>query len=104
MTGLAHDTDRLHPAERLLDPLTLLLAHGVSPMTRGAPINRRAAVGVVLRDMRHTATFTAPGNELGGVIVLVGPHCAARVGNVLNHFEGRGPLRPALWLGPTRLH
>ena len=25
---------------------TLLLAHGVTPMTRGAPINRRAAVGV----------------------------------------------------------
>ena len=66
-----------------------------SPPTPGdecaTTINRRAAVGVVLRDMRHTATFTAPGNELRGVIVLVDPDCAARVGPL----RQRCPLSPA---------
>jgi hypothetical protein len=39
-----------------------------------ARVDRRAAVGVVLRDVRRAAALAATGDKVGGVIVLVGAH------------------------------
>lgn len=39
MTHLAHQRDRLQPAEAFLDPLSLSLAESISSMSRGATIN-----------------------------------------------------------------
>src|SRR5262249_30131502 len=88
MPRLAHDPHRLHPAKRLFDPLALALAGLVAGVARGAPIDRRATVGVILGDMRHTAPVAAAGDEAGGVVVLVGADGASRSGVVLDHCEG----------------
>src|SRR6202008_1963153 len=44
-----------------------------------ARVDRRTTVGVVLRDMRRAAALAATGDKVGGVIVLVGAHGAARL-------------------------
>src|SRR5207249_400268 len=43
VSQLAHQTDRLHPAETLLDQLSFLLTDGVARMSGGARIDRAAA-------------------------------------------------------------
>jgi len=58
MAGLAQAADRLHPPERLFDPLALDCADAIAGMPGGARINRRAAIGIVLRDMRRAAALT----------------------------------------------
>src|SRR3984893_19349422 len=70
MTGLTQTADGLHPAERFLDPLALLHADGIARMAGRARVDRRAAVCIVLRHMWHSATFAAPGDEIGGVVIL----------------------------------
>jgi hypothetical protein len=54
----------------------------------GACVDRRAAFDIVLRDMRRAATLAAAGDEVGGVLVLVGANRAASIGIVLDHVEG----------------
>src|SRR5581483_4788743 len=54
MPNLAHQGNRLQPAEALFDPFPLPLAKGVTSMPRGATINRAAAATfVVLRHVRR---------------------------------------------------
>jgi hypothetical protein len=48
MPGLAQPADGLDPSERLFNPLSDDGADAVSRMAGRAPINRRAAVGIVL--------------------------------------------------------
>src|SRR5579862_8604112 len=53
MANLAHERNRLQPAETLFDPLSLSLAEGVARVPRGASVNRTApASRQVLRHMR----------------------------------------------------
>src|SRR4029077_1009735 len=77
MPGLAQAADRLHPAERLFDPLSLGHANSIAGMAGRAPIDRRTAVGVILCDMCRAAAFTTTGDEVGRVIILVATHGAA---------------------------
>src|ERR1700723_2977783 len=56
MSNLAHERDRLQPAEAFFDPFPLLLADGVTKVPRGAAINRAApASSQVLRHVRRHA-------------------------------------------------
>src|SRR5262245_44316826 len=87
VAGLAQAADGLHPPERLLDPLTLDGADAVAGMSGRAPIDRRAAVAIVLGDVRRAAAFATACDEVGRVVVLVGPHRAARLGIVRDHVE-----------------
>src|SRR4051812_34008111 len=52
VAGAAQQGDLLDPAERLLDPLADPLAQRVAGVPRGAAVNRRAATGGVLGDLR----------------------------------------------------
>ncbi|MET4022086.1 Xaa-Pro aminopeptidase [Bradyrhizobium sp. S3.2.12] len=56
MARLAQPADGIDPAERLLDLLALNHADAIAGITSGARIDCRAAIGVVLRAMRHAAT------------------------------------------------
>ena len=51
VTGLAQAADGLHPPKRLLDLLALDRADTIAGMARRAPIDRRASIGIILRDM-----------------------------------------------------
>src|SRR4029077_4459270 len=82
MACLAQAADGLHPAERLFDPFALDRADAIAVMAGGARIDRRTAVGGVLRDMRGAAWFAAAGDEVSGVVVLVAAHRAAGSGIV----------------------
>src|SRR5246127_5826360 len=103
MPGLAQTADRLDPPEWFFDPLALDRAETIAEMSGRAPIDRRATVGVVLRDMRRAAALAATGDKVGGVIVLVGAHGAARLGIVLDHVEGGRSLRRTVGLGEARI-
>jgi len=61
-------------------------------MPGGAAVDRRAAVGVILRDMGSAAAFAAAGDKVGSVIEFVGPHRTAGLGIVANHVERGGGL------------
>src|ERR1700741_1853055 len=103
MSGLAQSTDGLHPSEWFFDPLAADCAETIAEMSGRAPIDRRAAVGVVLRDMGCAAALAATGDELGSVIVLVAAHRAARLGIVLDHVERGRSLRRTVGLGEARI-
>ena len=55
--GFAHQTDLLKPADAGLDELSDPEAHRMARMAGGAAIEGRAAVGVVLSDVRGEADF-----------------------------------------------
>ena len=67
----------LHPAEGLFNALAFDLADGIAGVTGRPCINRRAAVGVVLRDMWRAASFAAAGDEVRRVVVFVAGNGAA---------------------------
>src|ERR1700726_4007290 len=50
-------------------------------------VDRRAAVGVVLRDVRRAAAFATASDEVSRIIVLVATHGASGFGVVLDHVE-----------------
>src|SRR5260221_9461837 len=102
MTGLAHHADSLHPAEGLLDALAFDHADGIAGMTRGAAIDRRTAVGRVLRDGPRASALAAAGDEVGGVVVLVGANRASAAGLGLDHGESRRALGGAAGLAQPR--
>src|SRR5215470_5597059 len=99
MPGLAQTPDRLDPSERFFDLFALDGADPVTGMAGCARIDRRAAVGVVLRDVRRAAALPAAGDEVGRVIVLVAANRAAGPGIVLDHVECRGALGRAIGFG-----
>src|ERR1700730_8435194 len=51
MSGLAQAAHRLHPPERFVDAFALERADAIAGMASRARIDRRPAVGVVLRDV-----------------------------------------------------
>jgi hypothetical protein len=99
MPALSQAAGRLDPAEGLFDPLSLDHADGITRIASRATIDRRAAMGVVLRDMRSAAAFAAAGDEVSSIVEFVGPHRAAGFGIVLDHVERRGVLGGAVGLG-----
>src|SRR5436305_2791774 len=66
MPGLAQTADRLDPAKWFFDPLALDRADAIAGMSGRARVDRRAAVGVVLGDMRGAAALAATGDKVGG--------------------------------------
>src|ERR1700692_1364892 len=103
MPGFAQPTDGLHPAKGFFDPLALDCADAIAGMAGRARVDRGAAVGIVLRDMRRAAALATTGDKVGGVIVLVTTHRAAGSGIVLDHGERGGALGGAVGLGQPRL-
>src|SRR5246500_1581698 len=103
MPGLAQTADRLDPPEWFFDPLALDRADTIAGMPGRARIDRRAAVGVVLRDMRRAAALAATGDEVGSVVVLVAADRAAGPGIVLDHVERSRALGGAVGLGQPRV-
>jgi hypothetical protein len=99
MTGLMQTADGLHPAERSLDPLALLHADCIARMARSARVDRRAAVCIVLHHVFHGVTFAARGDEIGGVIILVGADRAAGAGILVDHVEGGGAFGRSVGFG-----
>ena len=89
MPGLAQATHRFHPPERLFNPLALDRADAIAGMTSCARVDRRAAVGVVLRDVRRAAAFATANDEFSRIIVLVAAHGASRFGVVFHVERGR---------------
>jgi hypothetical protein len=83
--GLAEATNGFKPTERLLDLLPLDHTDAIAWVACSPRINCRSAIGVVLGHMRRAAAFATSGDEVRGVIVLVGPHCAARFAIVIDH-------------------
>src|SRR5258708_36539655 len=71
-------------------------------MARGAAIDRRTAVGRVLRDVRRASALAAAGDEVGGVVVLVGANRASAAGLGLDHGESRRALGRAAGLAQPR--
>src|SRR5215469_15670971 len=104
MACLAQAANRLDPSERLFDPLSLDRAEAITRVAGGATVDRRATVGVILRDVRRAAAFAAAGDEIGRVIVFVAANRAAWLGVVLDHFQGGGPLGRAVGLGQAGIH
>src|SRR3984893_838846 len=62
MPGLAQTADSLNPCKGFFDPLALDCADAIAGMAGRARVDRGAAVGIVLRDMRRAAAFTAAGD------------------------------------------
>src|SRR5437773_12399136 len=65
---LAHQPDRLEPAEDLLHALAPLLADRVPRVPGGAAVDRAATVPGVLRHVRGDAEQAARGGEIPGVV------------------------------------
>src|SRR6516165_12617309 len=63
MACLAQPADGLDPAEGFFDQLTLDRTDAITGMAGGASVDRRAAVGIVLRDMRRAAAFAAKSRD-----------------------------------------
>jgi hypothetical protein len=68
MACLAQAADGLDPAERFFEPLSLDGADAIAGMSGRARIDRRAAVGIVPRDVRGAAAFTTASDKVGGVL------------------------------------
>lgn len=89
MPGLTRAARGLDPAEWLLDPLALVLAHRIAGMAGGCGDDRQAAVDGDLRDVGHAAGAAAVGDERGGVLILVPADRAAGRGGGGDHGQRR---------------
>src|SRR5436305_7576765 len=85
MPDLAHQSYRLPPPEALFDALAFPLTDRIASMSRRPRVNRTAAVPIyVLRHLRRHVQIPALGDEVPGVVTLVGPHRdAPRAGYLL---------------------
>jgi hypothetical protein len=64
VSGLAQAAHRLHPPERFFDAFALDRANAIAGMAGRTRIDRRPAVGVVLRDVRRAAAFATASDEV----------------------------------------
>jgi hypothetical protein len=88
----AQATDGLDPAERFFDAFSLDGADAIAGMPGRARIDRRAAFGIVLRDVRGAAAFTTADDKVGGVLPDIIEH--ERIGLIVKpgDIEGRAAL------------
>ena len=95
MSHLAHQGDRLQPAEALRDPL--LLTDRVPGVARGPLINRAAAGALhVLCHVRRDPDIPALRDKVFRVVRFVGAHRDALVpGQPFQHHQRRIPFRRA---------
>src|ERR1700681_5114142 len=95
--GPRKPADRLAPAEWLLDALSLLLAHGIAGMSRGARVNGGTPPADVLGDVRRHVERAHVGDERSRVVTLVGAEGdAAGAGRMAHdHLFRRRALRGA---------
>jgi hypothetical protein len=102
---LAQRTDRLAPAEGLLDPLEDALADRVPRMSGSAGINGRAAVRDVLGHVRGGIPTAQLVDEVGAVVAPVGTDCHAMVPRKpRDHVHGGGALPGAAGWGQFVIH
>src|SRR6202795_3761112 len=91
--GPRKPADRLAPAEWLLDALSLLLAHGIAGMSRGARVDGGAPSADVLGDVRRHVEGAHVGDERSRIVTLVGAQSdAAGAGRMAHdHLFRRHP-------------
>src|SRR5580704_12567710 len=70
--GPRKPADRLAPAERLLDALSLLLAHAIAGMSRGARVDGGTPPADILGDVGRHVERAHVGDERSRVVTLVG--------------------------------
>jgi hypothetical protein len=100
VTQLAHQRDRLQPAETFFDPLPLPLTDGVACVPRGAAINRAAAAAlVVLRHMRPHPQMAAFFHEVARVEPFVAPTVTGFVPGIFSgiHSAASRSAVPLAW-------
>src|SRR5438876_8758433 len=73
MAQLAQQADRLQPAEDLLNPFALLLTNLIAGMTRGASVDGRLAISVVLGHVWRHLPLAQFLHEVMGVVVFAPP-------------------------------
>src|SRR6266542_4518831 len=76
--GLAHEADRLGPAEDPFGEAALALAHRIPGMASGPAVDRAAPAALVLADVRRDLLRAERGDERAGVVALVHPERRAR--------------------------
>ena len=101
MAHLAHERDRLQPAETFLDPLSLSLTERIPSMSCGAAINGAATRSrMVLRHMRHHSHMPTLFHEIPRVKSFISTD-AHRLGS--QNFVPASPVRrrvlPFRWPG-----
>src|SRR5947207_7313119 len=101
MSSLAQPAHGLHPTECFFDLLSLDRADVMTGMPGSPTIDRRAAVSIVLRDVRSAAALATTGDEIGCVVILVAAHRAAGSGIVVDHVEAGRALGGAVGFGQT---
>ena len=100
--ALERSADALQRAEDLLDALTHADGNPIGSMTRGTPVDSRAAL--LRGHMRGDLVRTAGGEEFSGAVILVGPQALGAAGTALEHL-GRGlPLGSTVGLGAENLN
>jgi hypothetical protein len=88
-------TERLRAMARSSAAAKLLPLSAATATALSFGLYRRAAVGVILRDMWRAAAFTTTGDEVGRVIILVATHSAAGLSIVVDHVQrGRALAAP----------
>src|SRR5208283_3908062 len=79
--------------------ISLVRADAIAGMPSGAAIDCRAAISIILRDVRRATALAAARDKVGGVIVLVTSYRAAGSGVILDHVERRRALGRPVGLG-----
>ena len=67
--NLAHQPEGLHPTEDFFHPLPFPLAHRVTGVSRGSPVQGTGTVGVVLSDVRSHPLLTQLLHQILRVVV-----------------------------------
>ena len=98
----AHVSDGLGPAEAFLAPFPDALAHRVTTVTGGTPVNRGTPVGVVPRHMRTDVDAAQPLHKGSGIVSLVRPEREPiGAGARRHHRQARLALGPSVGFGGT---
>src|SRR5258705_8024182 len=101
MAQFAQQANRLQPTEDLFDPFALLLTDLVTLVPRGATIDSRLTIGVVLGHVRCHLKLAQVFHEIMRVIVLI---TAQRYSTVAAHLCGEVQSRVALGGAGGRRH
>jgi len=105
VSDFAQQSDRLQPAEDLLDSFAHSLADAVARGVSGPTVNRAPAVRGVLRHMGSHRQIPGLRDKVPGVISLVGSkRPAVPIRQRSQHLQRGLPLRTAMRLSHSRIH